>query len=84
MLGPFDHTPINMHISPFMTREKSESDSRHAIIDLSFPKGLSVNEGVAKDSYLGTKFKMPYPSVESIIRTLRTLRNIQSQHQPSL
>ena len=56
-----------------MTREKSGSDSRRAIIDLSFSKGLSVNDGVAKDSYLGTKFQMHYLSVDSIIRTLRTL-----------
>ena len=73
ILGPFDYPPIKMHVSPFMTREKSGSDSRRAIIDLSFPKGLSVNDGVAKDSYLGTTFQMHYPSVDSIIRTLKAL-----------
>ena len=56
-----------------MTMEKSGSDFRRAIIDLSFPKGLSVNDGVAKDSYLGTTFQMHYPSVDSIIRTLKAL-----------
>ena len=73
ILGPFDHPPIHMHMSPFMTREKSGSDSRRAIIDLSFPKGLSVNDGVAKNSYLGTEFQMHYPSVDSIIRILKNL-----------
>ena len=73
ILGPFDAPPIKMHISPFMTREKSGSDSCRAIIDLSFPKGLSVNDGVAKKSHLGTEFQMHYPSVDSIIRTLRAL-----------
>ena len=73
ILGPFDHPPIQMHISPFMTREKSGSDSRRAIIDLSFPKGSSVNDGVAKNFYLGTEFQMHYPSVDSIIRTLKNL-----------
>ena len=48
---------------PFMTREKSGSDSQRTIIDLSFPKGLSV----ANDTYLGTKFQMHYASVDSII-----------------
>ena len=67
ILGPFDHPPSSMHISPFMNREKSGSDSRRAIIDLSFPKGLSVNDGVVKNSYLGTDFQMHYPSVDSII-----------------
>ena len=73
ILGPFDHPPIQMHISPFMTREKSGSDFRRAIIDLSFPKGSSVNDGVAKNFYLGTEFQMHYPSVDSIIQTLKNL-----------
>ena len=67
ILRPFDDPPIKMHISPFMTREKSRSDSCRAIIDLSFPKGSSLNDGVAKNSYLGTEFQMHYPSVDSII-----------------
>ena len=73
ILGPFDDPPIKMHISPLMTREKSGSDSRRAIIDLSFPKSSSLHDGVAKNSYLGTEFQMHYPSVDSIIQTLRTL-----------
>ena len=36
------------------------------IMDLSFPKGLSVNDGVLNDTYLGTDFQMHYPSVDSI------------------
>ena len=43
MLGPLDNNPFDVHISSFMTREKSDSDSRRTIMDLSFPKGLSVN-----------------------------------------
>ena len=43
ILGPFDAPPPPMdafHISPFMTREKSNSTSRRVIIDLSFPSQL--------------------------------------------
>ena len=42
-------------------------------MDLSFPKGLSANDGVMKDIYLGTEFQMHYPSVDSIIRTLNDI-----------
>ena len=36
MLGPFKDPPINdLHISPFMTRDRSSSDKRRVIIDLS-------------------------------------------------
>ena len=42
-------------------------------MDLSFPKGLSINDGVLKDTYLGTKFQMHYPSVDSSIGTLNEI-----------
>ena len=42
-------------------------------MDLSFPKGLSINDGVLKDTYLGTNFQMHYPSIDSIIQTLNAL-----------
>ena len=72
ILGPLDCKPFDVHISPFMTRNKSNSDCR-TIFDLSFPKGYSVNDGVLKDTYLGTKFQMHYPTVDTIVSTLNTL-----------
>ena len=68
IIGPFDQMPFKMHISPFMTRDKAGSNTMHAIMDLSWPKGASVNDGVLKDSYLGTDFQMHYPSVDTIIQ----------------
>ena len=68
IIGPFNQMSFKMHTSPFMTREKAGSNTRHAIIDLSWPKGASVNDGVLKDSYLGTDFQMHYPSVDTIIQ----------------
>ena len=73
MLGPLDNKPFDIHICPFMTREKSDSDARRTIMDLSFPKGYSINDGVLKDTYLSTNFQMHYPSIDSIIRTLNEL-----------
>ena len=66
-MGPLDSKPFDIHISPFMTRELSDSNFRRTIMDLSFPKGLSVNDRVLKDTYLGTDFQMPYKSIESIL-----------------
>ena len=68
IIGPFDEMPFKIHISPFMTRDKAGSNTRRTIVDLSWPKGASVNDGVLKDSYLGTDFQMHYPSVDSIIQ----------------
>ena len=67
MLGPFEVPPIdNLHISPFMTRDKSSSTNRRVIIDLSWPIGHSVNAGVHSDRYLGTDFILTYPSVDNL------------------
>ena len=53
-MGPFDVPPFSLHISPFLTREKPGSDTRRTIIDLSWPKLHSVNDGVLNNEYLGT------------------------------
>ena len=35
LLGPFESPTDNLHVSPFMTREKSDSQNRRVIVDLS-------------------------------------------------
>ena len=49
-----------------MTRDKSSSDKHHVIIDLSWPKGQSVNSGADLDKYLGTEFVLTLPSIDNI------------------
>ena len=49
MLCYFNREPFHINISPFMTREKSDSNSRRTIMYLSFPKGLLVNDGVLRN-----------------------------------
>ena len=73
LLGPFQSLPIDSHISPLMTRSKQNSEKRRTIIDLSWPKGHAVNTGVYKNKYLGTYFKLQYPSIENITMALNTL-----------
>ena len=71
MLGPFDILPFNLHISPFMTREKAGSNTTRTIIDLSWPKGLSVNDGVS--SSVDTHFELKYPSIDLMVNPLNAL-----------
>ena len=55
IVGPFSEDSIpHCHFFPFMTREKSASQNRRVIVDLSWPKDVSVNAGIDKESYLGT------------------------------
>ena len=53
LLGPFAGPPvINLHTSPLMTREKKDSPHRRVIVDLSFPPGFSINDGIPTTHYL--------------------------------
>ena len=53
--GHYIEPPIqNLHVSPFMIWDKSSSHKLRVIIDLSWPKGQSVNSGASLDKYLDT------------------------------
>ena len=71
--GPFAQPPFPCHVSPFLTRDKPDSDKRRVILDLSFPSGQSVNDGVSKNKYLGSYFDLKYPSVDHIVDSLKQL-----------
>ena len=74
IVGPFEQHPCkNVHISPFMIRDKPGSEHRRVIIDLSWPTGCSVNAGIDKASYHGTDFALVLPTVNNIIDQLKTL-----------
>ena len=61
ILGPYENFPIDQcHSSAFMTREKPNAVHRSVIIDLSWPKGASINVGIDKNSYLGTDFVLTF------------------------
>ena len=70
MLGPFNTKPIPLHVSPLMVRDKQDSNKKRTIMDLSWPKGASVNASVQKDIYLGTQYALNYPSIDSITYAL--------------
>ena len=73
LYGPFEDTPIPVHISPLMTRAKQNSDKRRTIVDLSWPKNASVNAAVQKNVYLGSHFLLKYPSLDDITTELKKL-----------
>ena len=73
ILGPFSSKPIDMHVSPLMIRDKQGSSKKRTIMDLSWPKGISVNDGVLKDTYLGTNYTLTYPSIDHITQSLVNL-----------
>ena len=67
--GPFIHNPLSvpLMISPMNSVPKVNStDERRVIVDLSWPRGAAVNEGISKDIYLGEVIDLHYASVEQV------------------
>ena len=67
--GPFRQNPLSVPlvVSPMNTVPKKNSvDERRVIVDLSWPKGAAINEGISKDMYLGDIIDLHYTSVEQV------------------
>ena len=72
VVGPFKSNlflqPIG--ISPWNTRDKKDSTEKRIILDLSFPDGLAVNEGIDKSQYLGVKIDWRLPTVDTLAQLM--------------
>jgi len=70
-LGPFSQVPFSskLCLSPLQT--VPGSSKRRVVVDLSFPQGASVNDGISKDDFLQQPMEMHYPSVESLAQMVR-------------
>ena len=74
-MGPYRNIPFSgpVGISPLSTRPKKGSTERRVILDLSFPIGGSVNDGIGKDNYLGMEAKLIFPKTDDFARRIFTL-----------
>ena len=67
LLGPFARSPVDgTHTSPLMTREKKNCEHRRVIVDLSFPKGFSINDGIHLSQYIDGPLNVKLPTVHSM------------------
>ena len=68
VMGPYEKIPFSnkstVGISLLSTRPKKDSMDRRVILDLSFPMGHSVNDGMEKDNYLGFQAKLSFPRID--------------------
>ena len=73
IIGPFKSNPFKegLKISPVNSLPKKDTDERRVILDLSFPKGLAVNDFISKDEYLGEKIEVIYPKVDDFIHLIK-------------
>lgn len=67
--GPFVYPPFsdNLVCSPLQTVPKRGSSKRRVVMDLSFPHGSSVSDGIPQDSYLGEHFTLRLPGIDRLV-----------------
>ena len=72
IFGPYDEPPygVTSQVSPFMTRTKNDSEHRRIVIDLSWPKGASINHFTKSNVYLNGVYKLQYPTIDNITEKL--------------
>ena len=56
-----------------MTRTKNDSKHRRIVIDLSWPKGASINHFTKSNVYMNGVYKLQYPTIDNITDKLREL-----------
>lgn len=68
IVGPFKNSPFHpwVRLSPMMTRPKKNSLKRRVIIDLSFPEGASVNDGIRITSIYGRDSSYTLPNINDL------------------
>ena len=73
IIGPFSEPPYRSatQVSTFMSWDKADSDARHIIIDLSWPLESSINYFTPANIYMGTIYKLQYPTVDNITEKLK-------------
>ena len=71
MLGPFPGPPATTcHYSPLMTRPKKDSRFRRVILDLSWPRGFSINDGISKKNYIDGPMTISLPTHDDMERAV--------------
>ena len=75
VMGPFTIPPFlsRIGISPISTRAKKNSSKRRIILDLSYPPGRSVNDGIMKDYYMGQYTDLTYPTIDTLVARILEL-----------
>ena len=70
--GLLDAAPFaDFMVSPLNTVPKSDSSERRILVDLSWPFGSSVNDGIVKGSFLGQPFDLKFPTVDDVCSLVR-------------
>ena len=75
LLCPFFTNPFHDRTaySPLNLMPKHDLEERRVILDMSFPPGYSVNDGIDKDWYLGVHIDLTYPTINSFATIVKAM-----------
>ena len=75
IVGPMQDPPFIewCHLSPLMTRPKSDPRQRRVITDLTFPRHKSVNAYIRKNTVMGLTNTHSLPSVDAVVDRILAL-----------
>lgn len=73
IVGPYTTQPFVpwTRLSPLMTRPKKDSIKRRVIVDMSFPEGEAVNDGIKISSIYGRDTTYSLPSVQDLASVIQ-------------
>ena len=73
IIGPFFKNPFccDFKSSPLNTVIKKDSVERRVILDLSYPVGNSINDGIFQEYYLGKNINVCYPNVDDLVDIIK-------------
>lgn len=73
LVGPFTSSPFTpwTRCSPIMTRPKKDSSDRRVIIDLSFPHGEAVNDGINSEDFFGSDISYSLPVIGDLVALIQ-------------
>ena len=74
ILGPIEHFDSHpdhslVHCSPILTRPKDQG-KRRVILDLSYPRGIALNDQVDRSRFDGDLFCLKFPSIDDIVQEI--------------
>lgn len=75
IVGPFSAPPLEpwCRQSPLLTRPKKDSEAQRVIVDLSFPEGNNVNQGIDITSVFGKDIPYSLPTISDPVQRITLL-----------
>ena len=79
IIGPFPSPPFDLPcaVSPLNSVPKKDSQKRRVIVDLSYPRGTLVNDGLHAQIFLGNFEPLVFPSIDNLVQIIHNIIKVR-------